>query len=323
MISRTAGWIYASLFVLGAGTAGCPQCAASPNRPASTEAGATSFIPFDDGKPASLVWSARSESLFVADNENNQIWRWTDGQGLVRAATTADPVGAAKAQGALVGQIQELSDGTLVVMRFGHPKKGFGAIAYVNPRTRQSGLVPNIDQQRKRLGLALGANDTLYGSYFEDVSGAGGEVQGALTIVDLQNGERDYAGGFKKIAGIVVRDGTIYVSDQRADTIYALHEGPMAPEGPPYEVFASVPAPDQLCAGPDGSLFTGQFKPGKNKDEPFAVRWIRRDGTVSILARAPEVTRPTGCAFDPDRRRLFVADSGDPKRTGVHIFVIP
>lgn len=50
-----------------------------------------------------------------------------------------------------VGQIISLADGTLVLMRFGF--QTFGEIPYVNLGTGQSGVVPNTDKTRRRIGL--------------------------------------------------------------------------------------------------------------------------------------------------------------------------
>jgi hypothetical protein len=70
-----------------------------------------------------------------------------------RLATTPDPEGAKAAHATLVGQIVQASDGTLIVARFGKPGGGFGGIAFVNPASGSSGVVPNLDPARKRLGL--------------------------------------------------------------------------------------------------------------------------------------------------------------------------
>lgn len=278
-------------------------------------------IPFPEGEPASLAWNTSSETLFIADNQNNQVWRWREATGLERLATTSDPNGALAAMATNVGQIVQLPDGTLLVNRFGKPGGGFGAIAYLDPVTKQGGLVPNLDESRKRLGLDVAPDGRIFGSYFK--GGMGGGQAGAVTLIDRDHGETDYATGFRKIIGVLVVGNTLYVSDQQADTIYALPlEGPLpAPEA--YPVFASLPRPDQICAGPDGSVFTGQFQAAPGSSDPISVRQILADGTVKMFATDPDVSRPSGVAYDPVKRRLFVANGGSPAQQYVRVFSVP
>jgi hypothetical protein len=84
--------------------------------------------------------------------------------------------------------------------------------------------------------------------------------------------------------------------------------------------------PDQLCAGPDGSIFSAQFKAVPGSSEAVAVRQIHADGSVTSFVAAPAVARPSGVAYDPEEHRLFVADSGDDAHNvtqkGVHIFPV-
>jgi len=278
-------------------------------------------VRFEDGEPASLLWDAARGRLVIADNENNQLWAWSDSAGLEKLATTPDPLDAQAARATLVGQVVELSDGTFVVARFGKPGGGYGGIVSVNPSTGASGVVPNLDPNRKRIGLALAEDGTLVGSYFH--AAAGGGLEGAVTRVGLTTGETDLAPGFKKIVGVVADGDSLYVSDQPADAIYVLPlRGPM-PEPGSYRVFARLPRPDQLALGPDGTLFTGQFQAAPGSSAPLAVRQILKDGTVKVFAQDPDVSRPSGVAYDPKRRRLFVANGGNPAQRSVRIFPVP
>lgn len=280
---------------------------------------AANVIPFTQGEPASLWWDAASATLFIADNEENQIWSWSDAGGLRKAATTPDTTGATPA--ASVGQIVRLDDGRLVVMRFGRPGGGIGGIVWVDPAKGTGAEVPNLDPKRRRLGLAPGSGDELFGSYFG--SAPGGGMTSTVTRVDLRAGETDYAAGFVKIVGIARAGDTLYVSDQMADTIYSIPAHGAVPPAGQRTVFAKLPRPDQIALGPDGSLFTGQFQAAPGSTEPLAVRQILRDGTVTVVASDPDVSRPSGVAYDPKGRRLFVANGGNPAQCFVRIVPIP
>lgn len=278
-------------------------------------------VPFEDGEPSSLYWNAEADTLYIADNENNQLWTWTDAAGLKKLATTPDPLGAQAAHATLVGQVVRLKDGTLVVMRFGKPGGGYGGIAFVNPVSGAAGVVPNTDPNRKRIGLAATADGRLFGSYFRGAAGGGQE--GAVTRIDLEAGESDFAPGFKKIVGVLADGDTLFVSDQMADAIYALPLGGASVEPGKYRLLARLPRPDQLALGPDGSLFTGQFQAAPGSSASLAVRQVLRDGTVEVFAQDPDVTRPSGLAYDAKRRRLFVANGGNPAQCSVRIFTVP
>jgi sugar lactone lactonase YvrE len=286
-------------------------------------AAAATSIPFEEGEPASVLWDAATHTLVIADNERNQLWTWSDAGGLKKLATLPDPLDAAAAKATLVGQAVRLTDGTLVVMRFGKPggSSSFGGIAFVNPATGAGGVVPNVDPARKRIGLAVAADGRLFGSYFAGMPGGG--QAGAVTRIDLETGEQDFAPGFKKIVGLAVVGDALFVSDQLADAIYELPlNGPLPAPGA-YKVFATLPRPDQLTPGPDGSLFTGQFQAAPGWAQSLAVRQILRDGTVKIVAEDPDVTRPSGVAYDAEGRRLFVANGGNPAQRFVRIIPIP
>jgi sugar lactone lactonase YvrE len=295
------------------------------------DAAVRSFIDVPGGDPASVYWDGAESALYIADNLNNKIWRWTEAGGLASFATTADPLGALDGGGTLVGQIQRLSDKTLVVMRFGKPGNpgGYGGIVFVRP-DGGTDVVPNLSPNRKRLGLGVGPGDALYGSYFVGVPDSGGQQQGGVTRVDLGAGETEVAPGFKKIIGVLVVGSDVLVADQFGDAIYklplaALQSGAYADGGPDggYTVLAALPRPDQICVGPNGSIFTGQFQAAPDSSAPLAVRQIAADGSVSVFAQDPLVTKPSGVAYDPVKRRLFVADSGNPAKKGVHVLPVP
>lgn len=307
-----------SVIVAGALCGVLQAHAPSAQSAAAVASAPAAVIPFDQGEPASLWWDAPSSTLFIADNEHNQVWSWTDQTGLRKLAATPDSTGSDRA--ASVGQIVRIPDGRLVIMRFGRPGGGIGGIVTLDPKTGEGREVPNLDPGRRRLGLAPMPDGTLFGSYFGNAPGGKG-LTSSITKVDLTGAETDLAGGFVKIVGMVWADGVLYVADQLADTIYALGATGAAPLGE-RKIFAKLPRPDQLALGPDGSLFTGQFQAAPGSTDPLSVRQVLRDGTVKIVVTDPDVSRPSGVAYDAKGKRLFVANSGNPAQTFVRIVPI-
>jgi len=277
------------------------------------------FVPMSEGQPASLWWDEATSTLYIADNQNNQVWTWTDSAGLAKYETTESTPGEIDAGATLVGQLVRQSDGTVVVARFGSPRGAYAAIAYVTSEGA-AGLVPEVDPARHHLGLGLAPGDKLFGSYFAGTPG--GAMAGVVTRVDLQTGETDYATGFAKIVGVLVANGQIYVSDQGNSSIYVLPMDLRVPDAGSYTVFATFPVPDQICAGPGGIIFSGQFQAAPNSTDPISVRRIDADGTVTLFRSDPVVGKPSGCAYDSVHRRLFVAD-GSTLLNGIHIFPVP
>jgi len=293
--------------------------------PLDVAAGSDKFIAMTEGQPASLWWEASNSTLYIADNQNNQVWSWTETAGLAKYGTTAATTGEIDAGATSVGQLVRQSDGTVVVARFGSPRGSFAAVSYILP-DGGSGLVPGVDPGQHHLGLGLNTGDKLFGGYFGGTPG--GAMAGVVTRIDLQTGETTYAGGFAKIVGVLVANGKLYVSDQGNSTIFVLPleggplDGGVYDGGASYQVLATLPVPDQICAGPDGSIFSGQFQAAPNSTAPISVRQINPDGTVTLFRSDPDVGKPSGCAYDAARRRLFVADSST-LLNGIHIFVVP
>ncbi len=80
-----------TVFALTLLIAGCSSSTASEPDPKVMKA--PSFIPFPSGLPASVFWDDHAQVLYIGDNQNNQIWKWTDAGGLAEFATTPDPGG--------------------------------------------------------------------------------------------------------------------------------------------------------------------------------------------------------------------------------------
>jgi hypothetical protein len=237
-----------------------------------------------DGDPNGLWWDAASGTLYLADDNGNRVLQWTDGAGFSLLAdlpsTTADSPG--------LGQLVLDSVGNLVVTRFGGGSAG--DVVYVKP-DGSTAVVPNLDPTRRRLGLTLGADGTLYDSWF--IKNDTGRV-GSVGILDLAGSDAEFATGFQKPVGALVQGTTLYVSDQDLGAVLKLELS--TPQS--HQNFAVVDGPDLLAAGPNSSLFTG--------GTDGTVRQIDSTGAVTTFATGFQQAR--GVAYDAENRRLFVAD---------------
>jgi hypothetical protein len=259
------------------------------------------FDPAGNGDPISMHWNETKGILYIADNRNNQIWTWTDKGGFAKLVKVLDDPAADDAGRTNLGQITQLSDGTLVVPRF-----GFGTVStilHVDPATGDAGQVPGLAANRKRTALAVGASDQLWGGYFFS---PGDHL--AVVTKDSLTSEADYATGFEKPVGVLVQDGHLLVSDQTLGNIYSLPLDGGFAEGGPYDIFAAVPSCDALTGGPSGSVITGQFKPLADGG-PLQLRQAFPDGGVQVIHPDAGLAKPQGVAYDKTNKRLFVADS--------------
>jgi len=283
-----------------------------------------SFIDLRDSAPEDVLWDGAKQRLFIVDNVGNRVWQWTDKEGVGSEpyAVAAMPEGVSELpENVSLGQASHLADGTLLVTRFGVPGPDavHGGIVLIRA-DGSSELVPNLDRSLHRLGIATAPDGRIYGASF---SAAGGKQSGRINVIEPKTGETQVADGFGKLIGLAVAGDRLYASDQSAGAIFdaPLDELPAHADG--WHRFASLPKPDQICEGPDGSLFSGQFQAAAGSADPTAVRWIARDGSVKTLRASPVVTKPSGVSYDKEHKRLFVADSGDPAHPGVHVFAVP
>lgn len=252
-----------------------------------------------DGDPNGLWWS--DGVLSIADDDNNRVLRWTDADGLGLVGDLPEP----SADGAGLGQLVALADGTIVVTRFGYGTSG-DVVTLAPDGT--GGVVPGLDVERRRIGLTVADDGTLYDGWFTSVDGA---RVGAVSVLSLDGGETDVLSDLGKPVGVLASGDTLYVSDQDAGEVLT---APLSDPGN-VSVLAQVDSPDLLCAGPDGSVFTGS--------EEGDVRQISADGTVSTLVSGYQEVR--GVAYDADNARLFFVDHDGDDSDGVtnYLQIVP
>jgi hypothetical protein len=251
-----------------------------------------------EGDPNGLWWDPAASVLFIADSANNRILKWTDSNGIAKVADL--PPAPENNPG--LGQLVQTPDGKIFVTRFGFGTTGGVVYATTDGAT---GSVPGLDPHRRRIGLSVAPGGTLYDAYF--VKNAD-QSTGAVARLDPAGTETDVIPGLKKPVGVLVDGTDLFVSDQAANTVL---QAPLAAPGKASPI-AEVPAPDLLCRGPDGSLFTG----GTTGE----IRQITRDGKQSTFAGGFSSAR--GVAYDAKNRRLFASEHA-PKGGANALRILP
>ncbi len=289
------------------------------------------------GDANGLYWSyGTSPALYIADEANDRISKWTDKDGFSTAAELPTASGG-KGTGGL-GQVVHMLDGTLLVTRFGFGTEG--AVVIVRP-DGGTGLIPNLDPARRRLGVGLLLDGGVVDSYFTK-DDAGPQV-GAVATLTLTGVETPFVTGLTKPVGVILNDGKLFITDQTKSLLLTtgLNGGVYKPvsdagvvdaasdasddasaDAAPadassdaatvsdaavkrVDVVATLDQPDLLSQGPDGSLFAGS-KGG-------TIYQIARDGSVKSLVTGLKVLH--GVAYDGVNKRLFVAEH-DPADAG-------
>ena len=258
-------------------------------------------LPFD---PNGLFWDAATQALYIADDDDDQIQKWTEDGGLALVARLPP----APVAGPGLGQPVVLGDRRIVAPRFGGGTGGDVVFVRAGGSARAvTGLAP----ERRRLGLTVAADGTLYDSFFVKVgTGRAGSVA-KLSIGGSGAGtETDVLTGLNKPIGVLALGDALYVSDQDQGQIL---KAPLAYPAA-VSVFATLPTPDLLAAGPDGSIFTGGFTGGLQG----GVRQVSAAGVVKTVAHKG-LKQVRGVAWDGAARRLFIANhDGDPADGTAH-----
>jgi hypothetical protein len=280
-----------------------PDLAASYDMTMSVMRGPTALpLPFE---PSGLFWDAPTQTLYLTSSAS-QIIKWTDGGTL---SVVADLQPFAPATGSL-GQVVRLTDGSLIVPVFGGGTTG-GVLQAKSDGTVVQIL--NLDAKRRRIGVAVASDGTLYDDWFVGtsmmVTGAG------VSKLALDgSGETDLVTtGLLKPVGLVVSGGQLIVSDQKVNAIL---QTPVATPGTLTALAPAIAAPDLMTVGPNGDLFAGG---------PGVVYRVKNDGTVTNFVSNLMPTR--GQAYDADHKRLFFAEP-DAKYdadagTGALLHIVP
>jgi len=238
-----------------------------------------------DGDPNGLWWEASSHTLFLADDNNNRVLSWDDEVGFAAAAELP----AAPDEGPGLGQIVRTADGTFVVTRFGG---GFAGDVVTTTAGGTGEIVPDLDPERRRIGLTIADDGTLYDSWFVKM---GEERVGSVGRLSLSGEEVEVIPGLVKPVGVLAIGDSLYVSDQ---DLGQLLRAPIA-DPAAYEVVATnLDTPDLIAAGPEGSVLTGSA----------AGELLRIDSAGAVTVVASGFQQVRGVAYDPEAGRAFIAD---------------
>ncbi|MFB1485067.1 hypothetical protein [Corallococcus sp. RDP092CA] len=243
-----------------------------------------------DGDPNGIWWDAESATLYMADDQNNRVLRYRDGEGISKVADLP----TAPANGPGLGGLVRLSDGTLVVVRFGGGTAG--DVVYVKP-DGTSAVIPNLPAVRRRIGITVTEDGQLYDGYFVRNNNVN---VGSVARLTLEGTEEEVVGALQKPVGVLAVKDTLFISDQLAGKVYR------SPLSAPSQLvaFATLNSPDLLAVGPSDTLLTGS--------RDGTVLSIRQTGEVSVLAGGFQ--EPHGLAYDAKNKRLFIADhDGTPE----------
>ncbi len=285
------------------------------------------FDPNGTGSPDAIYWDNTNSILYIVDDTNNQVWTYTDATGFQKYAQVPDNPALDDAGGKTkLNDVTELADGTLLVTRFGY---GIGGAIYTVSPDGGTGTVPGVPTARKRIAITVDpSTGTIYSDSFS--GGGGSAISGQIETVDLASGTTAYATGFGKTVGLLVQGSQVLVSDQNHNTIYAVPTsaaqiedgGATLADGGAFTVYASIEGPDQLSAGPNGTIFTDQFQSTYDGGGP-QVRQIAADGTVTVLFPNVSFTSLSDVAYDATHGRLFVVDNNGTTVRTIKIFPIP
>ncbi|MBZ4330860.1 hypothetical protein [Corallococcus sp. AS-1-12] len=268
-------------------------CSSSPEVPGPSENPVIERGPKTialDGDPNGLWWDAESATLYMADDQNNRVLSYRDGEGITKVADLP----AAPANGPGLGDLVRLPDGTLVVVRFGGGTAG--DVVYVRP-DGTSAIVPNLPAVRRRIGITVTEDGQLYDGYFVRNNNVN---VGSVARLTLDGTETEVVGALQKPVGVLAVKDTLFISDQLAGKVYR------TPLSAPSQLvaFATLNSPDLLAVGPHDTLLTGS--------RDGTVLSIRQTGEVSVVAGGFQ--EPHGLAWDAKNKRLFIADhDGTPE----------
>jgi hypothetical protein len=236
--------------------------------------------------PNGIFWDTASKTLLIADDDANDVVPWTDDAGFGTPIQLSPVPGGGIGLGMVI-KTQHTSPGTILVARFGFGTAG--DIAVVKPDGTTTS-VPGLDKTKRRIGLTETDDGRIFDTYFVAVPGG---YAGSVAEVKLTGSETDVVTTLSKPVGVVAIGTTLFYDDQATNQIADV------PTASPSQVtvFANIPGPDLLCAGPNGTVFTGG---GAEARQVSAGGQVTNVGTGFMSVR--------GVAYDAANKRLFIAD---------------
>lgn len=235
-----------------------------------------------------LWWDSATQALYIA-NDAQQIVRWNE-PGPSFSVVALLPEIAASAGG--LGQLTKNKDGSWLVTRFGFGLAG--AVLQVAAGGAATS-VPGLDVKRRRIGLTVAADGTIYDGWFVVVPPSKTPTMGTVSRLALDgSGESDVVTGIGKPVGVLAFGDSLYVSDQLNGVIL---KTPLAAPGAT-TAFATVAGADELAAGPNGTIFAAS--------STGTVWSVGSDGTAKSVHDGYKPLH--GVAYDGDHKRLFVAE---------------
>jgi hypothetical protein len=244
-------------------------------------------------QPSGLWWDSPTNSLYIANDGGQQIVRWREDLNSFVVATNLPQI--APASGGL-GQLIKAADGSWLVTRFGFGMAG--AILAADQNNNVSSIA-GLMTMRQRVGLTQAADGTVYTDWYLTVNKL--PTMGTVSKVALDgSGETDVVTGIGKPAGVLALGDQLYISDELNGVVV---KTPLASPGTT-TTFATIAGADALAAGPGGVIFAAS--------STGTVWSIATDGTPTSVHDGYKPLR--GVAYDPDHKRLFVAepDKGNP-----------
>lgn len=245
-----------------------------------------------------LWWDTASSTLFLTDENTNNLDKYTDANGVQVVGTF--PTITGPNAGGLVRQ----PDGTILTVQFGAGANG--RLDEMSPAAVPASYT-GLDATIKWLDLERGPDGTLYAVGFKGNSAApiGRIFTLALdagthvaTPTELLGPDTTNMEQLKKIVGMVVTADALYLSDQTQNQIirYTL-------PGLVASTFATaLPSADFLYQMPNGDFLTGGST-GK------ITRIKAADGTLSMVdTTGATLTTVHGLAYDAAKHRLFAVD---------------
>jgi hypothetical protein len=246
-------------------------------------------------QPTGLWWDSTTQALYIANDGGQQIIRWRED---INSFVVFARLPEIAASAGSLGQVVKAKDGSFLVTRFGFGQAG--AVLQASSDGNSVSAVAGLDVKRRRVGLTVTADGTVYDTWFL-VAGTAPPTMGTVSRVALDGtGESDVVTGIGKPVGVLALGDQLYISDQLDGVIL---KTPLANPGTT-TTFATIAGADALAAGPTGILYA--------VSSTGTVWSIASDGTPTSVQGGYKPLR--GVAYDPDHKRLFVAepDKGSP-----------